>query len=173
MGFLSWVNCLWLWVYWLKLWDEMIIKQNMFGKSLRVFTRLETKPVRNKVIQVPSKRSLMNSLAFTTDSYINLNKYEIKAKGVEREPLLTKIKHWTKQSSPIKSPLLSLVSQVRLDTPWADLHWINNLFFVFPSLVYGAISQNSPFVYRHPFTKTKVCHPSQLFWFLLVNNTLG
>ena len=71
----------------------MIIKQNMFGKSLRVFTRLETKPVRNKVIQVPSKRSLMNSLAFTTDSYINLNKYEIKAKGVEREPLLTKIKH--------------------------------------------------------------------------------
>ena len=32
----------------------------------------------------------------TTDialSYINLNKYEIKAKEVERKPLLTKIKH--------------------------------------------------------------------------------
>ena len=56
------------------------------------------------------------SLAYTTDSYIiNLNKYEIKAKGVERKPLLTKNEHRTNQVSPMKSPLISLVSPVKSD----------------------------------------------------------
>ena len=38
---------------------------------------------------------------------------------------------------------------------------------------YEDISQNSSLVYSHPFIKIKECHPSPIFWFLLVNNTLG
>ena len=41
------------------------------------------------------------------------------------------------------------------------------------SLVYNyeAISQHSLFFYSHPVIETKVCHPSQLFWFLLVKTS--
>ena len=71
----------------------------------------------------------MNSLTYTTDSalsYINLNKYEIKAKGVEdREKPLTdqdQTLNYLSQPNEIPSPFISQSSQVRLDTPWADIY---------------------------------------------------
>ena len=65
----------------------------MFGKSLRVGIKTGEEQGCTSAIK---EIFINHSLAYTTDialSYINLNKYEIKAKGVERMPLLTKIKH--------------------------------------------------------------------------------